>query len=287
MIDGREGFASPVSHTSSLEGRLDDKNSIPLPSGVWGSGQLPTRTSVSGVSGRDYPGGVGQNGYLILDVQVINQYFKNYMAYIHILHPFLGARVLRDMIHLFKRRYSWDFVLLNSRNISTGKRKRDAEDSPNAFDQPSSSVTPRLQTRNLGQPIDIKHSITNTIVLLVIALGKMCAHKSPLPGYLQLPSVSTSTLSDNHFSDGFVTSVAASALTPAASAPSSSLQGRNSKISEAQATISSPVDLRGENMDVVPGFTYFAQGAGILRELPGGCSVSHVQANILAGLYMG
>ena len=29
MINGREGFASPVSHTSSLEGRLDDKTLFP------------------------------------------------------------------------------------------------------------------------------------------------------------------------------------------------------------------------------------------------------------------
>jgi hypothetical protein len=40
-------------------------------------------------------------------------------------------------------------------------------------------------------------------------------------------------------------------------------------------------------MDVIPGLAYFAVGAGILGELPGGGDVAHIQANLLAGLYMG
>jgi hypothetical protein len=128
MNDGREGPASPASQSSSSEGRHDEENSIPSPNGVWGSGQLPARSGSSGLSGREHPGGIGPNGGLILDALVIDLYFKEYMANIHILHPFLEAKVLRDMIHLFKRRYSWDFVPLNSRHASTGKRKRDPDD---------------------------------------------------------------------------------------------------------------------------------------------------------------
>jgi hypothetical protein len=40
-------------------------------------------------------------------------------------------------------------------------------------------------------------------------------------------------------------------------------------------------------MDVIPGLAYFAVAAGILGELPGGGDVAHIQANLLAGLYMG
>lgn len=276
--DGREGPASPAnSQTSSSEGRHDDENSIPSPNGVWGSGQLPARSSGGGLSGREHAGGIGPNGGLILDSHLIDQYFKEYMFNIHILHPFLEARVLRDMIHLFKRRYSWDFVPMNNRNINTGKRKRDVSDSPNSLDHPSASMPPRLQRRNPGEPVDIEHSIANAIVLLVMALGKICTHKGPLPGCPQTTSTSTST-PHNNFSDGMASS---------ASAPSSPAHGRYARLSEVQAAISSPTDPRGKNMDVIPGLAYFAQGADILGELPGGTSVSHVQANILAGLYMG
>ena len=279
MNDGRDGPASPAgSQTSSSEGRYEDENSIPSPNGVWGSGQLPARSSSSGLSGRDHPGGVGPNGGLILDAHVVDTYFKEYMANIHILHPFLEAKVLRDMIHLFKRRYSWDFVPLNSRNVSTGKRKRDADNSPGSFDHLSTSMPPRPQRRNPGDPVDIEHSIANAIVLLVMALGKICTHKGPLPGCPQPAAVSTSTPHHNNFSDGLASS---------ASAPSSPAHGRQAKLGETQAAISSPSDPRGKNMDVIPGLAYFAQGADILGELPGGSSVSHVQANILAGLYMG
>lgn len=275
--DGREGPASPASQSSSSESRHDDESSVPSPNGVWGSGQLPARSTTSGFSGREHPGGIGPTGGLILDAQVIDMYFKEYMANIHILHPFLEAKVLRDMIHLFKRRYSWDFVPFSSRHTNTNKRKRDAEESPNSFDYHSASVPPRLQRRNPVEPVEIEHSIANAIVLLVMALGKICTHKGKLPGVPHPPNTSTST-PHNSFSDGLASS---------ASAPSSPAHGRIAKLGEMQAAISSPTDPRGKNMDVIPGLAYFAQGADILGELPGGSSVSHVQANILAGLYMG
>jgi hypothetical protein len=50
---------------------------------------------------------------------------------------------------------------------------------------------------------------------------------------------------------------------------------------------SSPANPQGKNMDAIPGLAYFAKAADILGELPGGSDISHVQANLLAGLYMG
>ena len=51
--------------------------------------------------------------------------------------------------------------------------------------------------------------------------------------------------------------------------------------------MSSPSNPQGKNMDVIPGSSYFTIAADILGELPGGVDVSHIQANLLAGLYMG
>ena len=265
--DGRGGPTSPASsQTTSSAGRYDDENSTPSTKGVWGSGQLPARSSRNGLPGRDQ---------LILDTHVVDTCFKEYMANIHILHPFLEAKVLRDMIKLFKQRYSWDFVPLNSRNVSSGKRKRDVDNSSASFDHLSSSMPPQPHQRNPGDPVDIEHSIANAIVLLVMALGRVCMHKGPLPGCPPPAAVSTATPHHTNFSNGL------------ASAPSSPAHDRQAKLGETQAAISRPSDPRDKNMDVIPGLAYFAQGADILGELPGGSSVSHVQANILAGLYMG
>jgi hypothetical protein len=44
---------------------------------------------------RDHPGGVRPNSGLILNAQVVDQHFEEYMANIHILHPFLEARIMR------------------------------------------------------------------------------------------------------------------------------------------------------------------------------------------------
>jgi hypothetical protein len=192
--------------------------------GVWGNGQLPTRSPGSDPMGRHHVGGVSPSGGLVLTEDLVTAYANSYLANVHILHPFLEIESLRDMVTEFQKKYSPD--------LSTGKRKR-------AYYSSSGGIA------------RIEHSIANAIILLVLALGNICKYRTPLPG-----PVSDSSLP-----------------TPSSSPPIKSEPGQS--------------DDRRMNMDVIPGLAYYATAASMLGEFPGGLDVSYIQANLLAGLYMG
>lgn len=278
--DGHEGAPSPANSQSS-EGRpMDDDTSSTSPHGVWGNGQLPLPPTSTDQNAREHPGGLSPRGGLMLDSEAVDMYFRSYMDNMHILHPFLEPRVLRKMIHNFKKKYSWDYRPHHATSHVTGtKRKREATDSPTALDDiPPTFAGGRPHSRAINSSM-IEHSVANAIVLLVIALGKVCAHKDPLPGPASTASIRTSTphtmystLSDLPYNN-------------AKSAPASPYTQTNGH--HAVAAAASPSNPQGKNMDVIPGLSYFAKAADIIGELPGGVDVSHIQANLLAGLYMG
>src|SRR5436309_2816089 len=74
---------------------------------------------------------------------------------------------------------------------SAGKRKRTANKFPGTTS--GGAVPNRPRVSGLGGVPEIEHSIANAIVLLVIALGRVCAHKGSLPG----PTPATSTFTSN------------------------------------------------------------------------------------------
>jgi Fungal Zn(2)-Cys(6) binuclear cluster domain len=271
--DGGAGAPSPAN--SSDSSRNEDEQSGASPrGGVWGTGQLPARSPGPDPQGRDHAGGVSANGGLILDADLVDTFVHSYLANIHILHPFLEIKVLQDMVTRFKRRYSWGYFPPQHRGLSTGKRKRAAEESPG----PPSDGSSHNRSYYSGSTgvAEVEHSITNAIILLVLALGKICAHKAPLPGPMSDTSIPTSNPYPT-FSE----------LSTSASAPNSPSVHLGVKMGAPGSAISGPTDPRGKNMDVIPGLAYYAVAADILGELPGGGDVSHIQANLLAGLYMG
>ncbi|ETN40142.1 uncharacterized protein HMPREF1541_04418 [Cyphellophora europaea CBS 101466] len=278
--DGHEGAPSPANSQSS-EGRIiDDETTSSSPHGVWGNGQLPPPPTSNEQNAREHPGGLSPRGGLMLDSEAVDLYFRSYMDNMHILHPFLEPRVLRKMIHDFKRKYSWDYRPHHATAQVTGaKRKREATDSPTPLDEiPSTFAGGRPHSRAVNSSM-IEHSVANAIVLLVIALGKVCGHKEPLPGPASTATIRTSTphtmystLSDLPHNN-------------TKSAPASPYHQPNGN--HAAVAVSSPSNPQGKNMDVIPGLSYFAKAADIIGELPGGVDVSHIQANLLAGLYMG
>lgn len=282
--DGHEGAPSPAGSTSS-EGRRMDEETSSSPHGVWGNGQIhgPTPSSIPNNphSARDHPGGVSPHGGLMLDSDAVDRYFRSYMDHMHILHPFLEPRVIRHMVHTFKRKYSWDArsTLHTAATIGT-KRKREMTESPTSMDElhAANHVNSRPQSRVLstGVPL-IEHSVANAIVLLVIALGKVCSHREPLPGPANTTSIRTSTPHSALYSD----------LPMPMSAPTSPFHTQSNLNGTSYINVSSPANPQGKNMDAIPGLAYFAKAADILGELPGGTDVSHIQANLLAGLYMG
>jgi hypothetical protein len=280
--DGHEGAPSPANSHSSEGRRMDEETSSSSPHGVWGTGQFHAPlTSNHSYTARDHPGGVSPQGGLMLDTEAVDRYFRSYMANIHILHPFLEPVVLRQMIYIFKRKYSWDYRATQPTVATIGtKRKRETTDSPISIDEQSTPgfVGNRTQTRGFSAGVSpIEHSVANAIVLLVLALGKITSHREPLPGPATTTSLRTSLPYSALYTD----------LPMPMSAPTSPFHNQVNLNGTNNVAVSSPANPQGKNMDAIPGLAYFAKAADILGELPGGIDVSHIQANLLAGLYMG
>lgn len=279
--DGHEGAASPAGSASSDGRRLDDDSSG-SPHGVWGNGSLYTPASFNPSShqpARDHPGGVSPSGGLMLDTDAIDRYFRSYMENIHILHPFLESKVLRAMIRTFKKTYSWDYRATQTVIGAGTKRKRET-DSPGGQEEQNGTTQHLRGHPRSGHPgsYPIEHSIGNAIVLLVIALGKVTTHREPLPGIPASSNLRTSTPHSNVYSD--------LPMAPT-SAPPSPFNNQIHLNGGHQVHISSPANPQGKNIDTVPGLAYFTKAADIIGEHVGGTGLAHVQANLLAGLYMG
>ncbi|OQV07394.1 Fungal Zn2-Cys6 binuclear cluster domain-containing protein [Cladophialophora immunda] len=269
--DGHEGAPSPA-HSNSSEGRrTDDDTSSSSPHGVWGSGQLHVPMANQNHSAREHPGGLSPSGGLMLDSEAVDRYFRSFMDNMHIHHPFLEPKVLRIMIQSFKRKYSWDYRATQQVTAIGHKRKRETTDSPTSMDDYNSRPPQPRGYNTVVAPIE--HSVANAIVLLVLALGKITSHRDPLPGPASTATMRTSTPHSALYSD----------LPMPMSAPTSPYNHHPNL----NGTVSSPANPQGKNMDVIPGLAYFAIAADILGELPGGADVSHIQAYLLAGLYMG
>ncbi|KIV90679.1 hypothetical protein PV10_05308 [Exophiala mesophila] len=279
--DGREAAASPAGSASSEGRRLDD-DSAGSPHGVWGNGSLYTPAGLNPSShhpAREHPGGISPLGGLMLETDAIDRYFRSYMDNIHILHPFLESKVLRAMIHTFKKTYSWDYRPTQTIIGAGVKRKRET-DSPGGLEE-QNGTTQQLRGHarpgHLASP-PIEHSIGNAIVLLVIALGKVTSHRDPLPGVPSSSFLRTSTPHSAMYSD--------LPMAPT-SAPPSPFNNQIHLNGGHQIHISSPANPQGKNIDTVPGLAYFTKAADIIGEQTGGTGLAHVQANLLAGLYMG
>ncbi|EXJ75519.1 uncharacterized protein A1O5_00025 [Cladophialophora psammophila CBS 110553] len=269
--DGHEGAPSPA-HSNSSEGRRTDDDTSSSPHGVWGSGQLHVPMANQNHTAREHPGGLSPSGGLMLDSEAVDRFFRSFMENMHILHPFLEPKVLRIMVQSFKRKYSWDYRAAQQVTAIGNKRKRETTDSPTSMDDYNSSRPHQPRGYNTAVA-PIEHSVANAIVLLVLALGKITSHRDPLPGPASTATMRTSTPHSALYSD----------LPMPMSAPTSPFNHQ----SNLNGTVSSPANPQGKNMDVIPGLAYFAIAADILGELPGGADVSHIQAYLLAGLYMG
>ena len=278
--DGHEGAPSSTGSSPWEAIRMDEDTSLASPREIWGDGRfhLPQAFPHSHTA-KQHPGGLSPRGGLMLDSEAVDLYFRLYMDNMHILHPFLEPKVLREMVYRFKKRYSRDSDV---KHVVIGtKRKREATNSPAPTEQ--MDIDPQNNQVRLGSTTSytasIEHSVANAIVLLILALGKVCSHRQPVPGpastttmHASTPHTMHSTLSDLPFPE---------------SVPTSPFNYQLHLDSGRAKAVRSPSNSWGKNMDVVPGLSYFAIAAGILGELSGGVVVSYVQANLLAGLYMG
>lgn len=233
------------------------------------------------------------DGTLNLDSKEITRLFDNYKKHIHRLHPFLHLASLGTYIDAFITKYSPDHrnpvtasPLIGPNGATDSlmrgiKRKRSEPSLSSSMD---SSTQARLPPRP-------GRSLANVIVYLVLALGKVCEAKDPLPGPLQDDRGAMLPPSLH----GYGMSPALRKMSPNTSnkisgtPPGGMSDIKMHNMSPQSSVDSSPTAERktAHNVDVIPGLAYYREACSILGDFCDSNSLPSAQARLLAGLYKG
>ncbi|MCJ1413767.1 hypothetical protein MMC32_000091 [Xylographa parallela] len=279
------GPASPVTSTPSM--RSDDVSRSPgsSPPDIWGTALGPPIIQDPRTSTQDHPGGLNPDGSLKLDWPTMERLRESYLKTLHILHPFLNktrlSRMFQRVLYCTSSSESSQvkspFVPHNSivrvdtaLNKATKRKHSSAApiESPNEMSASSSS-------RGIKeQPLERRTS--TAIVLLVMALGKICEHRGPLPG--PVPENQRESSYRDHIlrpeSPSYYDSPRVKpSPTPSSASPSSGVSelrtGATSRRSSTEQQTFPQPHRPERNVDVIPGLAYFARAVEILGVLNG------------------
>lgn len=308
--DGAQsGPQSPPPSAASVRSDEPSEGQSPAtpPEGLWGAGFISPVTSPC-LSPPAPPTESPFDFALNIHPQTLRRLLDSYLTNIHILHPFLEIGRLTRMVEKFSMLYNPTEQKLtgslfpaapSNANVDalrgihtnlhkTGKNKHDGHTQSFATE---SSSTRGHQKRE----IMFERSISTAIVLLIMALGRICEWKSPLPGVRHLsepkepiPGLHHASPQNNFgqspraFPHGTPPMFSSSHIVGNTPAPSPTSLYRNSLPSPRSVAEDST-----RNIDVVPGLSYYAPATDILGNLHGSNDLAHVQAYLLAGLFMG
>ncbi|KAI1957722.1 hypothetical protein LOZ58_005472 [Ophidiomyces ophidiicola] len=259
-------------------------------------------------------GGRNSRGALDLDAAVVHACHHSYLDNMHILHPFLRAADLalsvRDFVHAYSPPPAHPHASPDPPALHRApKRKRSLELAPGytpgaaasaELASPGSDHSSTLLAPAACPPI--QRSMDNAIVLLVLALGAICAWKSELPGPLPDPAaaklppyrgsavspvLADSALHVHHAAARSPNSTSNNTTNNTTHANASQQQQQQQQQQHWWAGSADCADPNLRNMDVVPGMAYYALATDILGNLQGGNDLSHAQGCLLAALYTG
>lgn len=302
--DSRQQSASSPAPTMS-SGRSDESPDPSSPDGIWGSGFI---TPVTSPTMSHAPSEPSFDFSLNIHPRTLKRLLDSYLNNLHILHPFLDKAGLTRMVKRFSMRYNPDEQKLNNtlflatgananldalRGVhtncnKTGKRYRHEVYSLNSVTE--SDSTQGQQKRDIPM---FERSIQTAIVLLVMALGKICEWKQPLPGVRTLNEQSNSNEAGLHHPSptrGNIQSPPSLSHRTSPASPSSNVLGSTadrSPMTMYPSPKSSPDESCLRNVDLIPGLSYYAPATDILGNLHGSNDLFYVQAYLLAGLFMG
>lgn len=302
--------ASPT--PSNVSGHGDEASTASSPAAspsesLWGTGLLPTVPETRTISD---VGGLSPDNTLKLEARIISRLLQSYLDSIHIMHPFLDQRELTRMVEHFKRRHN---PLLDTNSSKVGfavpvnavrdphailnraqKRKHSDGQYYGALGEAS------LGPNTMSPKVVLEKSPETALTLLVLALGKICECRTPLPG----PVADNLRDSTNHIAhpySPFRGQMDSPPLpysqpmrhSPSALPHSTASTSALSPMSAGRLAGSSPRFSVGElssgarNVDVIPGLAYYAQATEILGPLTGSQELTYAQCCLLAGLYAG
>lgn len=306
-----QGSSGQVSTQSSgsPSGRSDEPTDTSSPAsppeGLWGYGFVPPVTTPNGPHSNDPNFDFSLNIHPLTLRRLLDSYFDH----IYVLQPFLDKPRLLRMIERFSMRYNPTEQKLTKalfspqpsnigmdalRNATAGGKRKHSGNYTQSF-----ATDPSHTSSSHKQEILFERSISTAIVLLVMALGRMCEWKDPLPG-VPRPKPhdgrATTTYAPRYQSplhrntqsppaNSIGVSPSASRISTSTSAPSPASLYRNSLLSP-RSNVDDPLTMP-RNIDIIPGLAYYAPATDILGNLHGSNDLAHVQAYLLAGLYIG
>lgn len=229
-----------------------------------------------------------------MDIDTIDNLFNSYKKNIHRLHPFVDieriGKYLKDTFipkHCAEAKSHHSPLFVSN---GTGERVPKRRKVQGRNEGLTTGLIPAEQTSNSpsSQPKRApERNLTNAIVYLILALGKICETGDPLPGPVQ-EIVSTSKPSSLH------TAMASPHLKPNLSSPRqvmSTVANTSAGVTRAQSwdgTGAQASDKRqAQNHEKIAGFIYYREAASILGDFTDSNELAAAQARLLAGLYKG
>lgn len=231
-------------------------------------------------------------------------YVKSYQDNIQNMHPLIIPKELNAMVHLFLENVRRTTAKRSNKYGEAGNVARFAD----MRDQTSSDIgQKRKRSPGVGPsatppgvtPIPSKpakpvfeRSIQNALVLLVLALGKICLCKEKIPEVVPVndPSQGSPVIRNGHPlspMQGSPPSYAPMPLSSTLPSPKDLAGSRRGSFQSGTTSLPRIISVSKRNLDVIPGLDYFATATDILGGQLGGATLKHVYANILAGLYHG
>jgi hypothetical protein len=227
-------------------------------------------------------GGLNPNGTLRLDQATVKRLHDNYMQKMWIIYPIFNAEELKARIVTFCATYS----PLDEPKPETPPNMHYAAHSPHGSNSLKRSFSemegpiPEDKGFSAGPKRPIDYSLNNAIILLVLALGKLCEHED----YIMADEIEK----PNPFSEESMSQGSSPNFRP------SSTRSTNSSASPKfpnNIMNSNPyhehIPANAKNVFKIPGLAYYAEAASMLGHCVGRRDIESVQAYILAGLYWG
>ncbi|QIW98839.1 hypothetical protein AMS68_004357 [Peltaster fructicola] len=277
----------------------DSSDNAPTPrEGIWGRGFV-NNTNVGSARPLSLVGGLKADGSLDLDSATIVSLFDSYMAHMHPMHPFLDRSRARKLIDTFISRYSPDFQGRRSTGFAVTAREQEVDrplKRPRVM-SPSANVQsgpppfpPPPPVTEVRHPLITERSPANAIVWLILALGKICQHRTPLPGVIPDSKGNTSTAVAHQLTlHGH--SPLNLAVKPSPPSPTSILGTHATPpehgIARSRRGSHDGGNLALRNIESIPGLAYYAKAAEIMGDQGDGADLVHAQMFLLAALYKG
>ena len=292
--------ASPGSTSSLSMSRSEHESPVSSPeSSLWGT-ELNAPLLSEGRPPSDI-GGLKEDSTLKIDSKTCHHLMGVYLDNIHLLHPFLDKSWLSSVVDRFAKKYD---PIGSSRASfvvpATNLPIETLRDPPSGYHRPSKRkhsdghyYGAGADSAPTGTTMLFERSVTTAIVLLVMALGKICEWRDPLPGPApdnireKNPPLKAYPPKEIESPPPLSIRQSPPSSTPSSTSAPSPMSGVRVGNSSLALTEDAARSSASRNVEKIPGLAYFAKATDILGNIHGGNDIPHVQANLLAGLYVG